>query len=731
MTIVRRTSEPAAVRRTTWTLASLLFLASISSVSCQKGKIDEPMATQQVPWLPLRLQLQHDKPLVLEGRVLTATGRPLEKADVAVMATLRSPGGLRPLPSEVLGQVTTDGTGAFSATMPSLPPYQVQALYAIARRADYGMCIKELDVAALRQALTLRLEQEQLVRGRVTGPDDQPAPGVNVHLRRFWMIPPGGGSALVSPRCGPESRPLAWPEPPITDGEGRFVLRGIPGSEAESLGFDFVIDDPRFAPFDKNLYFAGLNQFPPRLRLRDPNAEELAIQLEAPTFVEGKVICRDTKQPIAHAWLSIHGRDLEFPPADTQCAGVWVQADVQGRFRARLRPSKYAAIYVYPPPGLPYPAWGQTAKVSEGAARLEVTVEVPRGILLRGRVVEEESGVGVPGAGVEYQLRRQKTPHYDEDFAHIIYWAAEYRRILTRDDGTFEVAAVPGLGSLMVKAPTPDFISRYVTYGDLQSDNPGGRWYVMEGRKKIDPKPGTNVVELTIPLRRGITVRCHVVGPQGQLVDKAVALNPTDPYIGFFADSAYDRSVANGSLELQGCDPARTRRIYLLDAEHQWGATVDVNAARAQDEPLTIRLLPCGSATVRFVDQDDHPWANWHRQPLVSVRLVFLKGPVDPIYGTPRDSIEWSMSGLDRDRYASLQADAQGRVTFPTLIPGAPYTLRLFDRVDRLNRRPKNPEEVKEYLDEYVKETEFEFSVQPGQTLDLGEITLIRPKDAK
>jgi hypothetical protein len=333
---------------------------------------------------------------------------------------------------------------------------------------------------------------------------------------------------------------------------------------------------------------------------------------------------------------------------------------------------------------------------------------------VRGKVVEEESGAPVPGAGVEYTLRMRETPYYSEGFACRIYWAAEGRKVLTGDDGTFQVAVVPGLGYLMVKAPTPEFVSRYVTFGELQYDTPGGFWYILEGLAKIDPEPGTEAIDLTIPLRRGLTVRGRVVGPEGEPVDKAALLTPAYPRLNIrhsVPTTGWVRPVTDGQFELQGCDPAKPRRVYFLDVEHQWGATVDLNPAEAQREPLTVRLLPCGSATARFVDQEGQPWAD-ARAP-VSVYVIFVKVELKPPF-IASDHLDWWMVPLDRQRYGSLRTDGEGRITFPTLIPGAPYMLKLHDEP------PVGPQQV--------KEKELDFTVQPGQTLDLGEITLKRPK---
>lgn len=571
---------------------------------------------------------------------------------------------------------------------------------------------------ALQHAVTFRLEQEQPVRGRVVGPEGRPAAGVQVHLRVIAELQPGWPPATSIRRFWPPARrPLAWPEPPTSDDQGRFVLQGIPRVAASTLYLRLEIDDRRFAPFDPDLTILPCRDQEQAFLITSDGSEEVTIQLEAPRIVEGTVICKDTRKPIACAWLSVVFSNCN-PTGDLQVWGVWVKADRQGRFRARGRPCQYLTIYAYPPVGLPYPAWvEESTEWPEGATRREVTVEVPRGILVRGKIVEADSGACVPGAGVEYQLRTQKTPYYDKFFSLQIYWAAEYRKILTDSDGSFHMAVVPGLGHLMVKAPTPDFVSRYVTHGEVQYDKPGGFYYVLEGLGKIDPKPGTEAIDLIIPLRRGLTVRGLVVGPDGELVDKAMLLTTAYPRLRLchsVPTTAWPRPVTDGRFELRGCDRAKPRRVYFLDVEHQWGATVSLDAAKTQRAPLTVRLLPCGSASVRFVDQQGHPWAN--AKVPVSVYLLFVKGPVNPVYGSfDSRHLSWWMTALDRHRYGNLRTDAKGRVTFPTLIPGAPYMLRLKD--EPLSR-------------ENLEEKEFDFQVQSGQNLDLGEITLKRPEKA-
>ncbi|MGP0069121.1 MAG: hypothetical protein ACLQGP_36660 [Isosphaeraceae bacterium] len=55
-------------------------------------------------------------------------------------------------------------------------------------------------------------------------------------------------------------------------------------------------------------------------------------------------------------------------------------------------------------------------------------------------------------------------------------------------------------------------------------------------------------------------------------------------------------------------------------------------------------------------------------------------------------------------------SDAQGRVTFPALIPGATY-------------------QIQDHSDEGNGHLRKEFTVKPGETLDLGDIPIARPSN--
>lgn len=124
---------------------------------------------------------------------------------------------------------------------------------------------------------------------------------------------------------------------------------------------------------------------------------------------------------------------------------------------------------------------------------------------------------------------------------------------------------------------------------------------------------------------------------------------------------------------------------------------------RASKEPMSVVLKPCGSAKAKFIlDRVDRQF---------SPVLYFVLTPGEMKYDfdamkagkTLADSD--FVANLDRINYGNPQEVQEGidrYHTFPALIPGATYRLLIGGRID-------GP-----YKD---------FTVQSGETLDLGEFT--------
>jgi hypothetical protein len=162
--------------------------------------------------------------------------------------------------------------------------------------------------------------------------------------------------------------------------------------------------------------------------------------------------------------------------------------------------------------------------------------------------------------------------------------------------------------------------------------------------------------------------------------------------------------VKDGTFELSGCDPKRVYRVFFLDnpgqpriqrgevtlpegrrrveastvvntlltkAEDRLGAAVDISAKQANGQPITVKLLPCGSARVHFVDAQGkparpNPWLEMAVTPSQGKGKVALQSE-DIVLATWHS---WNQTG------ARFRPDAGGRLTIPALIPGASYRLK-------------------------------------------------------
>src|SRR5579883_1086699 len=251
---------------------------------------------------------------------------------------------------------------------------------------------------------------------------------------------------------------------------------------------------------------------------------------------------------------------------------------------------------------------------------------------------------------------------------------------------------------------------------------PGGRRGYAHALIACDPKSGSHGLEIHGVLRRGATVHGRVLTPDGQPAQETrmfsrVILDPFifNPWRHWFNSSGLVL-VRNGRFQIHGLDPDTEVPVYFLEPRQRLGATVHFSGKSAAGGPATVRLQPCGTAKARLVDSGGKPIAG-SRAPvpiagprgLVPIALVVTPGP---IFSRPQerdgdDRLEADVSALtaidplnDGDGPVT---DAQGRIAFPALIPGAPY------RIVGLTKAK-------------------DFTVKPGETLDLGDIVIKGPQ---
>jgi hypothetical protein len=550
------------------------------------------------------------------------------------------------------GQADAQGLFRFSLQRPFARRYYGVSLLAAA--PGYGPSWYTVSPSEGVNEVECKLEPGQVVRGQLLDGRGIPAGGVMVHV--VGLVKQGAGPSVMRFARPPEGLP-PWPAPAKTDEQGQFLLRDVPAGE-----IDLQVQDERFAP-----QWLVLKTGPKEV------AEPVKLTLEPRRTLEGTVAGADTGAALPHARLVVQSFGQGAP--GRLVSKTEGQADAQGRFRLSPFPGQELVVSAYSPAGEPYVGLQQSVKWPADKARHEIQLSLPRGVLVRGQVVEAPSGRPVPGAVVEYEPRTDNNPaaRPGTGTSTIDWWSQEVR---SGSDGTFQVAVLPGPGTLLVKGPSPDYIHLEVSARQLQCGKPGGTPYFPDAVVPLDPKLSPPVQEVAVSLHRGSTVTGRVLSHDGRPASSAFMLAPT--YLPL--ESALRGNLLpmrlparDGCFELPGCDSEKGVPVLFFDPRNQEGAVAELSGKPPGGEPVVVRLAPCGSAVTRCVD----PTGRLLSRP--AVRLDALLRPGADLQDSINNQVEACLT-VPVQRLAGspgIASDAQtGTVVFSGLVPGATYLVQ-------------------------------------------------------
>lgn len=659
-------NPPCADRPAGW-LAGALVLGAMALA----GAGSLPVAPRAAEAVDVKVP---EGQMTITGRVLSATGQPVPGAAVVVLADHIRPfrgGDYESGRDRPIGHGQTDAEGRFKLVAERTSSAVHRYLKVYARSPGFGLGWREFSPDTEQPDAEIKLPPEQIVRGRAVDLQGQPTAGVKIVARGVGIME----NALLEGVRIVDAAPELPVQPPsaVTDAQGRFTFRGL---GLGHVAFVAVLDD-RFGPDEH------------KLDSNDP--KEAILTLEPARWLEGKVTYEDTGAPVANtrlevgSWTRGSGR------------GKLARVDAQGRYRVKLGPAESYSIIAYAPEGAPYlNRYARDLKLAKGVLRLPHDMALPKGILVRGTVTEAPAGKPVSGASVEYRPRRRENSNLRDDVK--TGWESA---VLSGDDGVFKIAVPPGPGSLLIIGPDRDFVHLEVDERMVREGRPGGSRICPNGFAELDVAPGDAGKDVAVSLRRGVTVKGRIVGPEGQTIAKALVLTRANVSETLGFEGIFPVDAVDGLFELHGLDPAKSFPILCLDPDHEWGAKVEIAGSQAGKDPVTVRLAPCGSARVRVVDRAGKPLAKYRAM----LDVVVTPGPhrFDP--SAPSKGLMAADSefyaNVDRKHYWKTRAitDAEGRTTLPDLIPGATYLIWDF---------PRN----KEF-------PVYEFTVKPGETRDL------------
>jgi beta-lactamase regulating signal transducer with metallopeptidase domain/5-hydroxyisourate hydrolase-like protein (transthyretin family) len=637
----------------------------------------------------------------VRGRVFGPNDKPAAGAHVAAIGTSnrRHRGGELDYDDDVLSQTTTDADGRFDLALDGVSSKSHKRVFLIARADGTGLAWRELDPDAGDVEASFELQAEAPIRGRLVDIEGQPADGVRLSVTAVVLAanevwdPDGVGYRVFN------TPPAAWPQPMPTGDDGGFAIHGVPPGHGVLIAIEA---SERFAPQE-----LSLNTGRPEQRSENDGTyrslvknlqpgEEAVLALAPAQIFEGVVRYEDTGQPAPHARLTIWASQQEFGGSMSSVPG---KADAEGRYRIIPKPGIRFGLKAYPPDGAPYlTRTSPEVDWDDGAKTREVDISLPRGVMVRGKIMESNSDTPMAGATVQYEPEEANNPHYADDI--LTGWQGIE---LSNERGEFEIVVLPGPGRLLVHGPNDDFVIRETSSRERLRGRPGGRRNYAHAIERIDPDVGSEPVEVKIELQRSAKITGQLVDETGSPVEEAILISqlniwPTD--LEWRGDAS--KQVTGGRFELTGMKPQQECTVYFLDAKRRLGAKANLVADGTS--PIIV-LKPCGRAAARFVDEEGQP-----RQDIrPTIHMVVTPGP----HKLDREAADRGelaadsdfVVNIDRANYLPAHAtDRDGRLVYPALIPGAAYQFIRYD--------DGKPSIVKE------------FSVEPGQEIDLGEIVL-------
>ncbi|MBO0696882.1 MAG: sigma-70 family RNA polymerase sigma factor, partial [Zavarzinella sp.] len=651
------------------------LIAASTAPDAQPPKKDPP-AAKEGPKPPAGPKL------VVTGKVTDADGKPVAGAKLYIPALLRDP----PTTEDDIGTKVVDETAADGTFKVEIEKTEFTR-YLIVGATGLAVGWADLEDASGTYEAAIQLVRDEPVEGRVIDTEGKPVVGAAVKvvsvlvpaagtLDKFlagWKNEWNDALRLLNDRMYMPLESLHGAGK--TDKDGRFGLKGIGAERVAQVeitapgygkGNVYVVTRPGLdaGPINK----AAHDTIPPALRIpgQPPTLSGSKVEavLEGTKVIEGTVTDAGTGKPMPGV-LVTSGSGYN--------SQVEATSDQNGKYRLTglVKNREYLLhTLTRDEKTTPYLMWSARIKDTEGLAPIRHDIQMTKGIVVTGRLIDRQTGKAVDGNVRFAPLPDNKfvgtKPAYDG------YASGDH---LSRpvEGGKFRVVTIPGTAVLMAQAygkgetiggkpvnpyrpavPDPDHPNVFTKNDDGYMFNAAGNSLeflsILHAVKVVDLKPDAGEVTIDLYLERGKTATLKVEDADGKPLAGVTVAGLTTSWPPTFA-------LPKDTATVYALDPARPRIVYLLHQEKNLAGWVRVRGD--EKGPVTAKLAPAGVMTGKLVDPDGQPIAG------VAVNLQFPNGPGGDLY---RETLAGRPLAV---------TDKDGAFRLEPIVPGVKFSLSL------------------------------------------------------
>jgi protocatechuate 3,4-dioxygenase beta subunit len=618
--------------------------------------------------------------VTFRGQVLGPDGKPVPAARLFTYQPRAGSSSANAV-LELAQRAVTGADGRFRFDAPKVSVYpsgdQASLLPVVAAADGFGTIWA--NVTRPGEDLTLRLAPDVPIVGRLLDAEGRPAAGATVRVREFtrertgrldrfltgwqtqWM-----DALYADSEGGLNGPPASAVRVTGPDRDGRFRITGIGVESVALLDVDgpglaravlYVLTRPGFDPGPVNR--ATLERIPPSQRF--PGQPPL---LYGPSFdfvaqpakpVEGTIREAGSGRPVAGARVSA---------AAAYNLSLDATTDAAGRFRITgMSKQEDYHVYVGPADGSPLIARTFQLPDTDGLQPVRADLELARGVVVTGRVIDRATGRGVH-CSLGYVALPGNTFIRRPEFAVV---ADRSLASSTDEEGHFRFPVLPGPGVLMAQAHGRETldgheVNPYVGAKFDEEDRKlvpvlaggagepvfataGGKFESIAHEsavKRLDLAEGGEAVMVNVFVHRGRTATVRLQAPDGRPLTGVVVAGMTAMWPTTF-------TLPQAECTVYALDPVKPRTVVFYHAEQKLAGTLTVRGDEAG--PLTARLGPTGAITGRVLDADGQPVVG------ATIRLLY-----------------WDESARELDRHLRQRtelprADTAGRFRIDEVIP--------------------------------------------------------------